>query len=331
MSTRAAISRLFDFAFRRVECRVAPQEWMVETTNRCNLKCPMCPRDNTPFPPEDMRLGFFKQLIDRHERLEAVWPYGFGEPLLNPGIFEMIRYAKQNGKTVCLSTNATLLNSERATSLLASGLDYLILAVDGTDAIYTQNRYPADLSEVEKRIEDFLVLKMEKGSPIHVTVQMVRMMNNRDQVRRFRSRWKRAGVDEIRVRDDLSGIPGITVDVSRRHHQIRRPCFFLWRGPFFVEASGTVIPCPYYHGSDPFAEVRDHSALEAWNAPGMKALRAAHLAGDLTAYPICQRCPRYQPAWLLACISFFVNTYHIRRVFPKLEDIQRQLGMKLFE
>jgi len=65
--------------------------------------------------------------------------------------------------------------------------------------------------------------------------------------------------------------------------------------------------------------------------PGMKALRTAHLKGDLSAYPICQRCPRHKPAWLLACVSFFVNTHHIRRVFPKLEDIQRQLGLKLFE
>jgi MoaA/NifB/PqqE/SkfB family radical SAM enzyme len=291
----------------------------------------MCPRENTPFPLEDMSLAFFKELVGRHGRLEAVWPYGFGEPLLNPHIFEMIRWAKQNGKTVCLSTNATLLDGERAASLLASGLDYLILAVDGTDAVYTRNRYPAGLSEVERRIEDFLALKMKSGTPIHVTVQMVRMMNNRDQVRRFRSRWKRPGVDAIRVRDDLSGIPGITIAASRQRSQRRRPCFFLWRGPLFVEASGTVIPCPYYHGTSPFAEVRNHSALEAWNAPAMRDLRAAHLKRDLTAYPICRACPRHQPVWLLACASFFVNTHHIRRFFPRLENIQRRLGLKLFE
>ena len=330
MSFRSTVTQLLDFIVGRMECQVAPREWMVETTSRCNLKCPMCPREKTPYPPEDMDLDFYKQLILRHSQLEAVWPYGFGEPLLHPHIFEMIRWAKQKGKTVSLSTNATLLNRERTVSLLASSLDYLILAVDGTNGVYAKNRFPAQLSDVERRIEDLLTLKVRMQSSLHVTIQLVRMVNNRDQVHGFRLRWKRPGVDAIRVRDDLSGIPGISIERPRRQAR-RRPCFFLWRGPLFVEASGSVIPCPYYHGSGPFAEVRNHSALEAWNSPAMNALRAAHLAGDLSAYPICGNCPRHQPSRLLAGISFFVNTHHIRRIFPKLEDLQRRLGLKFFE
>ena len=330
MGIRLSLSQLFDYASKRVECRVAPQEWMVEVTNRCNLKCPMCPRETTPFPPEDMSLDHFKHLLERHERLEAVWTYGFGEPLLNPHISEMIRWAKRQGKTVCLSTNATLLSAERASELFATSLDYIILAVDGVDGAYAQNRYPARLPEVERKIEGFLALKLKTGSRIHVTVQMVRMMNNRDQARRFRSRWKRPGVDAIRVRDDLSGIPGVTPAPTARRGR-RRPCFFLWRGPLFVEASGTVIPCPYYHGSEPIAEILTRSALEAWNSDAMRSLRRAHLEGDLSAFPICQRCPRHQPARPLACVSFFVNTHHIRRIFPRLEDFQRRLSMKFFE
>ncbi|HYK90502.1 MAG TPA: radical SAM protein [Acidobacteriota bacterium] len=330
MSIRSAMTQLLDFTAGRVECRVAPTEWMVETTSRCNLKCPMCPREKTPYPPEDMDLEFYKQLILQHPHLEAVWPYGFGEPLLHPHIFEMIRWAKQKRKAVSLSTNATLLNRERASLLLASGLDYLILAVDGTDAVYSRNRFPAHLTDVESQIEDFLALKVNTGSSLHVTLQMVRMKNNRDQVSSFRLRWKRPGVDAIRVRDDLSGITGISIE-SHRRRVPRRPCFFLWRGPLFVEAPGTVIPCPYYHGSAPFAEVRSQLALHAWNSPAMRALRAAHVKGDLSHYPKCLRCPRHQPARLLAGISFFVNTHHIRRVFPSLENIQRRLGLKLFE
>ncbi len=331
MSIRLAIRQLFDFAAGRVECRVAPREWMVETTSRCNLKCPMCPREETVYPAGDMNLELFKQLILRDDHMEAVWPYGFGEPLLHPHICEMIRWAKQKGKTVSLSTNATLLSRERAASLISSGLDYLVLAVDGIDGIYQQNRVPARLSDVERRIDEFLSLKLRMQSTAHVTIQLVRMVNNRDQVRRFRRRWKRPGVDAIRVRDDLSGIPGISVSTPRRRLRRRRPCFFLWRGPLFVEASGTVIPCPYYHGSAPFAEVRNHSGLDAWNSPAMRALRKAHLSGDLSAYPTCRDCPRHQPARLLAGLSFFVDTHHIRRIFPRLEDLQRRLDLKLFE
>jgi hypothetical protein len=63
----------------------------------------------------------------------------------------------------------------------------------------------------------------------------------------------------------------------------------------------------------------------------MRLLRAAHLAGTLSDYPVCSRCPRHQPSRTLAALSFFVTTDHIRRIFPRLEDFQRRLDLRLFE
>jgi MoaA/NifB/PqqE/SkfB family radical SAM enzyme len=326
---RALVRQVLDFCLRNTRCQVAPREWMVETTNRCNLACPMCTRHSVRFRPEDMGFGFFQTLVRGHPEVEAIWPYGFGEPLLHTEIYDFIRYARLHNKTVSLSTNATLLDEERANQLLDSGLDYLILPVDGvSDETYGQNRYPAQLSEVEARIDQFLKKKLARKSLLHVTVQMIRMKNNAGDVHAFRKKWRRPGVDSVRVRDDLSGLSGISQKRAQREH---RPCFFLWRGPLFVQASGKMIPCPYYHGAEPFGDLKRQTALEAWNSEPMTNLRQAHVRGDVSKYPICARCPRYQPHPVLACVSFIVSTHHIRRFFPRLEDIQRLFGWKLFE
>jgi radical SAM protein with 4Fe4S-binding SPASM domain len=308
VNLRRRAMQALDFITRRTQVRTAPVEWMVETTNRCNLACPMCPRTTVDFQQRDMQLEFFKQILQSHPEAEEIWPYGFGEPLLNPSLFEFIAYAKQQKRVVALSSNAALLNAESGRRLLQSGLDYLILPVDGVEKnAYETNRYPAQYDRIESQIDRFLSQKLALGSRLHVTLQMIRMKNNDGQVEAFRRRWRRAGVDAVRVRDDLSG------------------------GPLFVQAAGAVIPCPYYHGSAPFGDLNRQSAREIWASEPMQQLRAAHLRGDLSQYPVCRRCPRHQPHALLAIVSFFVTTWHIRRVFPALEDIQRRLGWKFFE
>lgn len=323
---------MVDFLRRRVECRVPPREWMVETTNRCNLACTGCPRPGTAAPPQNMSLDFFQDIVRRHPEVADIWPYGLGEPLLHPLIFDFIRFAKKHNKTVSLSTNATLLNENRQVQLLGSGLDYLVLPVYGATSENGEGSpYPTKVNDLETRIENFLKLKMERRSRLHVTVQTIVTHDNQRRIRRFRLRWKRAGVDAVRVRDDLSG----SFEASRGNHRhppdVERPCFFLWRGPLFVQAAGTIIPCPYYHESQPFGDLRRQTALEAWNSKPMRDLREAHLRGDFSRYPTCARCPRHQPHRLLASLSFFVTTGHIRRIFPRLEDVQRKLGWKLFE
>jgi MoaA/NifB/PqqE/SkfB family radical SAM enzyme len=323
---------MIDFARRKAVCREVPREWMIESTNRCNLACPMCTRHLVPFRSEDMSLDLFRHLVGEHPEAEAIWPYGFGEPLLHPQIFDFISIAKRFGKTVCISTNATLLTRDRGKGMLDSGLDYLILAVDGAgNASYSANRYPASLVDTERLIDEFLAQKMGRRSRVHVTVQMVLLKNNAGEVRSFRRRWRRPGVDTVRVRNDLSGLPGISLQNRQVRSRTKRPCFFLWRGPIFVQAAGTVLPCPYYHGSRPFGDLRAQSGLEAWNSEAMQALRMAHVRRELSGYPVCLRCPRHQPHPILAEASFFVNTHHIRRLLPWLERLQTRLGITLFE
>jgi len=303
---------------------------MLEVTNRCNLACPMCLRDKVDFITQDMDPHFIRHLLNANSPPHAIWPYGFGEPLLYPHLFETVRDMKRKGAIVSLSTSGTHLDGSTGAEMIDSGLDYLIVAFDGaTPGTYEKYRRGASFHRVKDNVERFLALKASTKSQIHITLQMILLSGTRKEVSAFKQLWTRAGVDRVRLREDLLKLPN--AETTARNRNGHRPCFFLWRGPLFVQAAGTVIPCPYYHGSEPFGDLQTQSVDEAWNSPKMTELRRAHASGDLSKFPVCGACPRYQPHAILAAASFFITTKEIRRYLPVVEGIQQRLGRTFFE
>src|SRR5437879_6596574 len=60
-----------------------PIEITLESTAKCNLYCPMCPRHIYTFDNENMDLELYKKIIqDCKEYVEFIWPYGIGEPMI---------------------------------------------------------------------------------------------------------------------------------------------------------------------------------------------------------------------------------------------------------
>ena len=98
-----------------------PIEITLESTAKCNLYCPMCPRHIYTFDNENMNLELYKKVIqDCKDYVEFIWPYGIGEPMIHPNIFEMIRITRDAGIRTGMSTNATLMDDRRADMLLDS-------------------------------------------------------------------------------------------------------------------------------------------------------------------------------------------------------------------
>ena len=106
----------------------------IEPTNLCNLKCPLCPTNCAMSRARgDMSLVLFKKIIDSFEKdeIKKINLWNFGEPLLNKDIFEMVRYAAKKGIRVIISTNSTMLDKEIRKNILYSGLDTIIVCLDG--------------------------------------------------------------------------------------------------------------------------------------------------------------------------------------------------------
>lgn len=316
----------------RSDLEAFPITLIVENTGKCNLKCPMCPRELGYYPPVDFDFDLFKRIIDevRHHT-ELVFPWGGGEPLMNPDIFRMVRYCKDAGIYTVLSTNATLLNEERSRELIDSDLDNLILAFDGaTPEVYEKYRKGARFHKVRANILRFLEIKREMQSDVFVILQMVRLPDNRHQIRDFHRLWSIEGVDEIRIKEDEIVIPEVALEERLRHDRRRHPCYQLWQGPATVNYKGDFFPCCHTWQSEPIGNVKEHSVHELWNSEKMQRMREAHLQGDLSDYPDCQNCHAPNPRLPVILGSFMVDTFKVRRWIPKMEKMAIFYKIPLF-
>src|SRR5438128_1284663 len=82
---------LWSYLTKQERVRALPVEYIVETTAKCNLYCPMCPRETHPQPKEDMPAEIFDRLVqDSSKTGEHMMLIGLGEPFLDPLIFDRI-------------------------------------------------------------------------------------------------------------------------------------------------------------------------------------------------------------------------------------------------
>ena len=316
--------RLFSAYLRRkARVKSLPVSLIIETTSYCNLKCPMCPRQQTDYPGANMDPLLFERIVDEvRGESGLIFPWGLGEPLMNPDIFRMIRYCSREGLYTVVSTNATLLTREKGRELILSGLDNLIIAFDGTTAeTYEKYRVNADYEKVMANILAFLELKKEMGSRMNVVMQMVRLPGNTHQVDEYRRIWNREGVDEVRIKEDEVIVEGVAFEGRSRQRVQRNPCYQLWQGPVHIDYKGDFRPCCYLFEDEPIGNVSEQSIRELWDSEAMQSLRQAHLEGNLSEYPGCRACFAPNPRYPVIAGSFLVNPEVLRRWIPKAEKL----------
>jgi radical SAM protein with 4Fe4S-binding SPASM domain len=297
----------------------------------------MCPREIYDFPEDNIKLEHFRRVIDQgKEFLEFVVPYGIGEPMLHPKLYDMITYCKENGLKTGISTNATLLNEARSRKLIESGLDYLIFAFDGTTPeVYEKYRKGANFHQVRQNILNFLKLKKEMGSSIFCILQMVKLKENQHQIRDFYKMWSIDGVDAIRIKTDEVETESTTIaprPAPTPAGQVRRnPCHIIWKGPMYVRFDGKVFPCCYAYATEPIGDIQENSIAEIWNSERMLKLREAHVRGDLSGYAACLNCKAVKPRWPLIVGSFVVDMYKVRKLIPFFEKLFARYKVSIFE
>ena len=331
---RNRLGLLMSYIHHQAHVPGGPLTLAIESTAKCNLFCPMCPRENIYFPAKDMELSLFRKIIDEaKDFLEFAVPYGVGEPLLNPEIHEMIRYCRKLGVPNGISTNATVLTEECSRKLIEAGLDYIIFAFDGaTRETFEKYRKGADFEKVRHNILGFLRVKKALKAKVFCIIQMVALKDNRTEIPELVRMWRVEGIDEIRIKKDEvhnegSAIPG---DAQNRP-PMRHPCYLLWRGPMYIHYDGTVYPCCYIYPNQPIGNVKKTPLGEIWNSPQMLELRQAHIKGDLDRFTSCQNCPAARPKLPVMLGSFMINTHTVRKAIPFFERMAQLRNISVFE
>jgi len=111
-------------------------------TKRCNLKCRHCYSASTNQPAED-------ELTDDEARgmIDDLAAFGCpvllfsgGEPLMRPGVIDLISYARAAGLRAVVSTNGNLIDEPMATKRAEAGLSYVGVSLDGLKEINDEFR-----------------------------------------------------------------------------------------------------------------------------------------------------------------------------------------------
>src|SRR5690349_5492845 len=139
-----------------------------EPTTSCNLRCPECPSGLRAFtrPTGMLNDNFFTQTIDQlSKELFYLVFYFQGEPYLNPDFLKMVKYASSKKLYTATSTNAHYLNDENARMTVESGLDRLIISIDGTTQdVYQQYRKGGKLAKVIEGTKNVVAWKKKLKS-----------------------------------------------------------------------------------------------------------------------------------------------------------------------
>src|SRR5436190_1076911 len=173
-----------------------------EPTTSCNLRCPECPSGLRAFtrPTGMLQQNFFKDTID--QLAKELWYLVFyfqGEPYLNPDFLDMVKYASSKKIYTATSTNAHYLNDANAKRTIESGLDRLIISIDGTTQdVYEQYRVGGNLNKVIEGAKNIVKWKKEmKSKTPFIVFQFLVVKPNEHQIDEVKKLADEIGVDDV--------------------------------------------------------------------------------------------------------------------------------------
>jgi len=218
--------RLLNYSFSRYQMdkqkdRVIgyPTHLFIDVTNICNLRCTLCPTGvGAPGRKKGiMPLETFKRIVREMQRyLISIDLFNWGEPLLNKQVYDMIRYAHRHHIVTSVSTNFNYFSDESAEDLISSGLDFLILSIDGaSQETYEQYRVGGDFQKVINNIKILVERKRKLGSKHpFICWQFLVMRHNEHEVEIAKKMAEDLGVDTITI-----GHAYLPVDTRQNAHR----------------------------------------------------------------------------------------------------------------
>jgi len=183
-----------------------PKQIIIDVTNSCNLRCPVCPVTFAMTRPRGlMRFELFCLIIDdfiaEKNKPEIFFNFS-GEPTLNKQLPDMIAYASKNGHGTFVSTNATRLGTESAERIIHSGLSRIALCLDGfSKTAQEAYRVNSDFDAVKKNIETFLSVKRRLNARNPVTILQTLLTSYSEPQIDDLLKWaKECGFDKVRFK-----------------------------------------------------------------------------------------------------------------------------------
>ena len=290
-----------------------------EPTTSCNLRCPECPSGLRAFtrPTGMLERNFFNETIDQlHKDLTYLVFYFQGEPYLNPSFLEMVKYAHSKKIYTATSTNAHYLNDKNAKATIESGLDRLIISIDGTtQETYQQYRVGGKLDKVLEGARNIVKWKKDlKSRTPFIIFQFLVVRHNEHQIEDIHSLAKEIGVDQVRLKTaqvyDYENDPNQLIPTNNKYSRYKKNrqgkmefkgnnqkhCWRLWHDPV-ITWDGSVVPCCFDKDAQhKLGDLSKQSFKELWHNKDYQNFRSKVLESRKNI-DICENCSEGVKVW----------------------------------
>ncbi len=290
----------------------------IEPTTACNLGCPECPSGLKYFtrPTGNLKPVFYESIIDQLEKdLLYLTFYFQGEPYINPSFLEMVKYASERKIYTATSTNAHFLNDENARKTVESGLDRIIISIDGTtQEVYESYRKNGQLSKVIEGTKNVIKWKKKlKSSTPNVMFQFLVVKPNEHQIEEVKKLGKELGVDSVKLKtaqvyDYENGNDLIPDQQKYSRYQkeadgkysiknsLEDQCWKMWSS-CVITWDGKVVPCCFdKDATHRLGELKNASFQNIWQGEAYQKFRSQLLKGRKNI-DICKNCSEGTKVW----------------------------------
>lgn len=291
----------------------------IEPTTSCNLRCPECPSGLRSFtrPTGMLDVQLFEKAIDElSDHLVYLILYFQGEPYLHPGFHQLVQYAKQKKIYVATSTNAHYLDEENARKTVLSGLDRLIISLDGADQeTYESYRVGGRMDRVLEGTKNIIKWRNELKSPTPLVVfQFLVTGQNEHQIPEIKRLAEAYQVDDVwlktaQIYDFENGSELIPTQnrYSRYRkkpdgkwelkNQMANECWRLWHSSV-ITWDGKVIPCCFdKDAAHQMGKIGERPFQEIWRSAEYEAFRTK-LLNNRSAIEMCKNCTEGTEVWV---------------------------------
>ena len=295
-----------------------PSSISIEPTTACNLGCPECPSGLKQFTRATGNLKFDlnKKIIDElGSYLSFINFYFQGEPFINPDFLKLVNYASDNGIYTGTSTNAHFITEEIAKKTIQSGLDRLIISIDGTtQEVYEQYRIHGTLEKVLEGTKNIVKAKKElKSSTPHVIFQFLVVKPNEHQIKDAIQLAEEMGVDEIKfktaqVYNFKDGNPLIPEQEKYSRYKKKKDgtfvlknkmsnhCWRMWSG-CVITWDGKIVPCCFdKDASHQLGSISEQTFSSIWQSNEYAHFRKSVLS-NRKEIDICKNCSEGSKVW----------------------------------
>lgn len=301
-----------------------PHQWAmpasiaIEPTTACNLGCPECPSGLKKFtrPVGNLQADLLGSLLEEiGAYLQYLTFYFQGEPFIHPKMMDLIRMAAQKNIFTATSTNAHFISDKVAEEIVDSGLNQLIISIDGTtQEVYEQYRKRGSLSKVLEGTAKILDARRRKNAvfPL-VFFQFLVVKPNEHQIADVLALGNKMGVDDVlfktaQVYDFEHGNPLIpSIDAYSRYRQnadgtysiknkLENQCWKMWQS-CVVTWDGRMVPCCFdKDATHEMGQLGTQSFREIWHGDTYNQFRSS-LLRSRSEIDICKNCSEGTKVW----------------------------------